>query len=70
MFLPRWFVAVSREKAKKRLIARHIQAGIENDWDAAAERVENNDLLNLDLIMAKMVLPDAFVDNCQPRNCS
>ncbi|EPE25148.1 P-loop containing nucleoside triphosphate hydrolase [Glarea lozoyensis ATCC 20868] len=45
-----WFVDVSREETKKRLIKRHIEAGVESTWDAAALRVENNDLLNLDLV--------------------
>ena len=49
--------------AKRRLIKRHIQAGIESDWDAAAARVENNDLLNLDLVVSKMGMPDVIVDN-------
>ncbi|KAH8589152.1 phosphoribulokinase/uridine kinase [Bisporella sp. PMI_857] len=63
-----WFIKVSRETAKRRLIVRHIETGIEDDWDAAAERAETNDLLNLDLIMTKMGTPDVVIDNCQSRS--
>lgn len=41
---------MSREEARLRLIKRHMEAGIESDWHAAARRVENNDLVNLDLV--------------------
>ncbi|RFU30152.1 hypothetical protein B7463_g6188, partial [Scytalidium lignicola] len=58
-----WFVSISRETAKKRLIKRHIMAGIESTIEAAAVRVEDNDLLNGDLITRKMISPDVVVES-------
>lgn len=41
-----WFVQVSMEKAKQRLIDRHVKAGLAENAEAAAARAENNDLVN------------------------
>ena len=41
-----WFVEVDFEVAKKRLVARHINAGIAKDEESAARRADENDLLN------------------------
>lgn len=49
--------------AKARLIKRHIQAGIENNWDDASRRVESNDLLNLDLVMGSKGYPSVVINN-------
>jgi pantothenate kinase len=57
-----WFVSVSRAIAKQRLIKRHLLAGIETSVEAAAARVEKNDLLNGDLITKKMIAPDLIVE--------
>jgi pantothenate kinase len=63
LILSSWFVDVSREEAKARLIKRHVEAGIEDDWDAAALRVENNDLLNLDLVGLSKGCSQVIIDN-------
>ena len=41
-----WFVEVDFEVAKKRLVARHVKAGIAKDEESAARRADENDLLN------------------------
>ncbi|KAG4443335.1 hypothetical protein IFR05_001204 [Cadophora sp. M221] len=58
-----WFIDVAREVAKTRLIKRHIQAGIENNWDDALWRVESNDLLNLDLVIGNKGFPNVIINN-------
>lgn len=59
----RWFVDVSCEVAKWRLIERHLRAGIETDREAAALRVEENDIENGKLIKSKLVQPDVVIMN-------
>ncbi|KAF2840654.1 P-loop containing nucleoside triphosphate hydrolase protein [Patellaria atrata CBS 101060] len=41
-----WFVDVGFEVAKRRLVARHVRAGISRDEEEAGRRVEGNDLVN------------------------
>ena len=41
-----WFVEVDFEVAKKRLVTRHVKAGIAKDEEAAVKRAEENDLVN------------------------
>jgi pantothenate kinase len=41
-----WYVDVEFETAKRRLVERHIRAGITLNREAAAKRVEENDLPN------------------------
>ena len=41
-----WFVEVSWEIAKRRLVGRHVKAGLAADEEAAARRVEENDFVN------------------------
>ncbi len=41
-----WFVEVDFETARRRLVARHLRAGLETDEQAALKRVEENDLVN------------------------
>lgn len=41
-----WFVEVDREVARKRLIYRHVKAGIADDEKSAAKRADENDLVN------------------------
>jgi pantothenate kinase len=57
----RWFVDVSRDEAKHRLIKRHLEAGIETTTVGAEERVEANDLRNGDLILANMIQPNVVL---------
>jgi pantothenate kinase len=41
-----WFVKVEFEKARERLVKRHVKAGIAADEEAAHKRVTENDLVN------------------------
>jgi pantothenate kinase len=41
-----WFVRVEFEVARRRLIRRHVEAGIARDEAEAARRVDENDLVN------------------------
>lgn len=41
-----WFVDVDFHTAKRRLVSRHIQAGLADNEEAAARRAEENDLVN------------------------
>lgn len=50
-----WFVKVDPELARNRLAKRHVEAGIEPSLEAAYQRVDNNDTINGELIMEKMV---------------
>ncbi|KAI8946972.1 P-loop containing nucleoside triphosphate hydrolase protein [Xylaria longipes] len=42
----RWFVDVDFEAARRRLIARHVKAGIAKDEAEARKRADENDLVN------------------------
>jgi pantothenate kinase len=42
----RWFVEVDFEVARRRLVARHVKAGIAKDEDEARRRADENDLVN------------------------
>lgn len=41
-----WFVEVDFETARKRLVPRHVKAGIAKDEEDARKRVDENDLVN------------------------
>ncbi|KAI8633566.1 P-loop containing nucleoside triphosphate hydrolase protein [Xylariaceae sp. FL1651] len=42
----RWFVDVDFEVARRRLVARHVKAGIAKDEEEARKRADENDLVN------------------------
>ncbi|KAI1756083.1 P-loop containing nucleoside triphosphate hydrolase protein [Xylaria castorea] len=42
----RWFVDVDFDVARRRLVARHVKAGIAKDEDEARKRADENDLVN------------------------
>jgi pantothenate kinase len=42
----RWFVDVDFEVARRRLVARHVKAGIARDEEEARKRADENDLVN------------------------
>lgn len=41
-----WFVSVDMDTARRRLVRRHVKAGIARDEEDAVRRVEENDLVN------------------------
>ncbi|OBT66776.1 hypothetical protein VE03_04007 [Pseudogymnoascus sp. 23342-1-I1] len=57
-----WFVSISRETAKDRLVKRHLEAGIETTTEAAALRAEENDLRNADHINENMICPSFIIE--------
>ncbi|KIX95096.1 uncharacterized protein Z520_09012 [Fonsecaea multimorphosa CBS 102226] len=63
MFDERWFVDVPPQIAKRRLIERDVHAGIETSREAAAARVEENDLQNGAVIRSKLIRPDVTFIN-------
>ncbi|MCJ1380237.1 hypothetical protein MMC17_003340 [Xylographa soralifera] len=41
-----WFVEVSEERARERLVERHVRTGVAGSREEAARRAEENDLVN------------------------
>jgi pantothenate kinase len=60
-----WFVDVDPILAKGRIAKRHIESGIEENWDAAVKRAEGNDLLNGDVVRQNLVEPDVVVHSIE-----
>lgn len=50
-----WFVEVDNDVARKRLVSRHVKAGIAKDEEEAGRRADENDLVNGKEIMDKRV---------------
>ncbi|KAL1888430.1 hypothetical protein Sste5346_009547 [Sporothrix stenoceras] len=59
----KWFVDTEPSVALSRLVARHVQTGMETTPEAAMVRARANDLLNSDLIRAHLITPDVRVFN-------
>lgn len=51
----RWFVSVDFDVARRRLVKRHVKAGIAKDEDEAGRRADENDLVNGREIVDNMV---------------
>lgn len=49
-------MSVDREVARKRLIARHLAAGLADTPEAAAKRADENDLPNGDFIIKNITV--------------
>jgi len=58
-----WFVDVDFEVAKKRLIRRHVEAGIAKDEEDAATRADENDLVNGREIVENQVALDEVIQS-------
>lgn len=56
-----WFVDVEPDLAFQRVAKRHLRSGIEDNWDDAARRTRNNDLVNGELVRTKLVRPAVIV---------
>ncbi|KAI9643111.1 hypothetical protein NHQ30_008846 [Ciborinia camelliae] len=57
-----WFVEVDFEVAKRRLIPRHVKAGIAGDEVEAEKRVVENDLVNgEEIVRDRMVVHEVIV---------
>lgn len=57
-----WFVHVEKEVAAKRLIPRHVRAGIARDEVEACERVWGSDLVNGDQILRERLGEDMITE--------
>lgn len=57
----RWFVQVDYEVARRRLVARHLEAGIAATPEEADKRATQNDLVNGEEILKYRVLVDQVV---------
>ncbi|KAI9671708.1 MAG: hypothetical protein M1831_003236 [Alyxoria varia] len=56
-----WFVEVEMERARERLVKRHVEAGIERDEEQAGRRVRENDLVNGEEILGRRGVVDELV---------
>ncbi|KAI1308376.1 P-loop containing nucleoside triphosphate hydrolase protein [Xylaria venustula] len=56
-----WFVDVDFEVARRRLVARHVKAGIARDEEEARKRADENDLVNGRQIVENRVRIDEVV---------
>lgn len=59
----RWFVDVPPEVVRDRLATRHLAAGIETTYEAAAQRAETNDIPNGEMIRSLLITPDVTIRN-------
>ncbi|KAB5515197.1 P-loop containing nucleoside triphosphate hydrolase protein [Coniochaeta sp. 2T2.1] len=63
MFDLKVFVKVDRETARRRLVRRHVAAGIVRDEEEGDRRARENDLVNGDLIEDKLLEVDVVVES-------
>ncbi|KAH7371207.1 phosphoribulokinase/uridine kinase [Pyrenochaeta sp. MPI-SDFR-AT-0127] len=59
----KWFVDAPLYRIKERLTKRHLNAGIETSAAAAAQRAEENDIPNGELIRTLLIKPDVIIEN-------
>ena len=63
-----WFVQVDFETARRRLVARHVRAGIANDEEEAAKRADENDLVNgTEIIADRLEVQEVIISQDDPR---
>ncbi|KAI1125230.1 P-loop containing nucleoside triphosphate hydrolase protein [Nemania abortiva] len=60
-----WFVDVDPALALRRIAQRHLEAGIENTWEAAVTRAELNDLRNGDDVRTHLLEPNVRVQSIE-----
>jgi len=58
----RWFYSVPEEVALRRIIKRHVQAGLAPDEEAAEAKALENDVLNGRHCLAHMLGPDRVLE--------
>jgi pantothenate kinase len=64
-----WFIDVDPALAVERVARRHIRSGIETSWEQALYRAENNDMVNGDLVRAKLISPAVRVQSVEEFKC-
>lgn len=60
-----WFVDVEPALARRRVAARHIEAGIEESLEAALARVDGNDTLNGEDVRKYLIRPNVTVTSIE-----
>lgn len=60
----RWFVDVDFETARRRLVTRHVKAGLARDEEDARKRADENDLVNGKQIVENRVHVHEVVASC------
>ena len=63
-----WFIDVEPTVARTRVARRHIQSGIEGDWQAALTRADTNDAPNGNEVRRKSIQPDVTVWSVEETN--
>jgi pantothenate kinase len=63
IFDSKWLVTVTRDSARKRVIARHVAAGIVANEEEGAVRADTNDLPNGDYALANLIKPDVVIES-------
>ncbi|KAK7732784.1 hypothetical protein SLS57_000727 [Botryosphaeria dothidea] len=61
----RWFVEVDFDTARKRLVGRHVKAGIAKDEEDAHKRITENDLVNGQQIVEERVNVDEILTSTE-----
>ncbi|KAI0018730.1 phosphoribulokinase/uridine kinase [Xylariomycetidae sp. FL0641] len=64
----RWFVEVDFAQARKRLVKRHVRAGIARDEEEAGRRADENDLVNGRQIVEQRVEVDDVVQSTEDQS--
>ena len=63
-----WFVDVGFDVARKRLVARHVKAGLAQDEEAAGKRADDNDLVNgKEIVDHRLKVHETIVNNQDDR---
>ncbi|KAL6413059.1 hypothetical protein AUP68_02556 [Ilyonectria robusta] len=65
-----WFVDVEPSLARHRVAARHIEAGIETNWEEAIARANKNDLLNGEEVRRNLITPNVIVQSVDDKALS
>ncbi|XDG03901.1 hypothetical protein ABKA04_003516 [Annulohypoxylon sp. FPYF3050] len=63
----RWFVEVDFQTARRRLVKRHVKAGIAKDEEEAGKRADENDLVNGEQIIRERVDVDEVIVSREDR---
>lgn len=59
----KWKIKVEPLQARRRIVKRHLEAGISATEDEAIERCNNNDLVNAVYIRENSVIPDLVIES-------
>jgi pantothenate kinase len=62
-----WFVDVDPQLALTRVAKRHLASGIEKNWARALLRAQTNDMVNGELVRAKLIKPMIQVQSVEER---